>query len=305
MRTICLTNDSDKNKDTHLDSNASNTSQSWLSRFKYLLQNEPQNQNDLLHLLRDAQHRSLIDAESLSMLEGVILFSHMRVRDIMLPKNKMVYVLEHTELQEVTQQVARSEHTRFPVLKANSDEVIGILHAKDLLRYQGPKAQLFDLNDVIRQATVIPESKRLDALLRDFRINRNHMAIVVDEYGAVSGFVTFEDVIEQIIGDISDEFDIDEKAHIKAHGDARYMLKASTPIEDFNATLEANFSDQAYDTIGGIVIHEFGHVPQRGEHITIQDFEFVVINADARNVKLLECIDHRTQDVLKDIEHGR
>ncbi|NCT56630.1 MAG: CBS domain-containing protein [Legionella sp.] len=290
---ICLTNDSDKEKD--------NPAHSWLSRFKYFLQSEPQDQNDLLHLLRDAQQRSLIDAESLSMLEGILLFSHMRVRDIMHPKNKMVYVLEHAELQDITQQVAQSEHTRFPVLKENSDEVLGILHAKDLLRYQGPEAPLFDLNDVIRQATVIPESKRLDALLRDFRINRNHMAIVVDEYGAVSGFVTFEDVIEQIIGDISDEFDIDGKAHIKSHGDARYILKANTPIEDFNTTLQAHFSAQAYDTIGGIVIHEFGYVPKRGEHITIQNFEFVVINADARNIKLLECIDKRTHDNLKDV----
>ncbi|MDF1828271.1 MAG: transporter associated domain-containing protein [Legionellaceae bacterium] len=288
-----MTNDSDKDKN--------NNPNSWLSRVKYLLQNEPQDQNDLLHLLRDAQHRSLIDAESLSMIEGILLFSQMRVRDIMLPKNKMVYVLEHTDLQEITQKVAQSEHTRFPVFKQNSDEVLGILHAKDLLRYQGPEAHTFDLSDVIRQATVIPESKRLDTLLRDFRINRNHMAIVVDEYGAVSGFVTFEDVIEQIIGDISDEFDIDEKSHIKSHGDARYMLKANTPIEDFNLTLQTNFSDHVYDTIGGIVIHEFGHVPERGEHISIQDFEFVVINADARNIKLLECIDKRIHDNLKDV----
>jgi len=293
MRIPCLTNDSDSEKN--------NNPNSWFSRVKYLLKNEPKDRNDLLHLLRDAQQRSLIDAESLSMLEGVILFSQMRVRDIMLPKNKMVCVREHTDLQAITHQVAQSEHTRFPVMKENSDEVMGILHAKDLLRYQGADSEQFDLNDVIRQATVIPESKRLDALLRDFRINRNHMAIVVDEYGVVSGFLTFEDVIEQIIGDISDEFDIDEQSHIKAHGDAHYMLKADTPIEDFNETLQANFSDQAYDTIGGIVINQFGHVPQRGEHITIQDFEFVVVNADARNIKLLECIDKRMHDIPKEV----
>ncbi|MDF1683151.1 MAG: transporter associated domain-containing protein [Legionellaceae bacterium] len=292
-----MTNDSDKEKDKDKNNNPN----SWLSRVKYLLQNEPQDQNDLLHLLRDAQNRSLIDAESLSMIEGVILFSQMRVRDIMLPKKKMVYILEHTELPDVTQQVAQSGHSRFPVLGENSEEVIGILHAKDLLRFQGPQAQPFELSDIIRQASIIPESKRLDALLSDFRLNRNHMAIVVDEYGVVSGFVTFEDVIEQIIGDISDEFDIDEEAHIKAHGDAHYMLKADTPIEDFNKTLQTHFSDQAYDTIGGIVIHQFGHVPQRGEHITIQDFEFVVVNADARNIKLLECIDKRTHDKLKEV----
>ena len=284
MRMTCLTNDTEK----------MNNPSSWRARIKYLLQNEPQDQNDLLHLLRDAQHRSLIDAETLSMIEGVILFSQMRVRDIMLPKKKMVSILEHTELPEVTQRVAESGHSRFPVLGKKSTEVIGILHAKDLLRFQGSQPLNFDLNDVIRQATVVPESKQLDVLLSDFRINRNHMAIVVDEYGAVSGFVTFEDVIEQIIGDISDEFDIDEEAHIKAHDDAHYMLKADTPIEDFNETLQANFRDQAYDTIGSIIINQFGHVPQRGEHITIQDFEFLVVNADARNIKLLECIDKRT-----------
>jgi len=283
------------------DNEANNDRSSWRTRIKYLLHNEPQNQNDLLHLLRNAQHRSLIDAETLSMLEGVVLFAQMRVRDIMLPKKQMVCIHEHTELPEVIQRVTESGHSRFPVLASDSNEVIGTLHAKDLLRFQGPKPLPFDLNDVIRQATVVPESKRLDALLSDFRINRNHMAIVVDEYGAVSGFVTFEDVIEQIIGDISDEFDIDEEAYIKAHGDAHYMLKADTPIEEFNQTLQANFSDEAYDTIGGIVINQFGHVPQRGEHITIQAFEFVVVNADARNIKLLECTDKRIHDERKEV----
>jgi len=294
MRTSCLTNDNDNDK--------SNEANSWLSRVKYLLQNEPQDQNDLLHLLRDAQHRSLIDAETLSMLEGVVLFAHMRVRDIMLPKKQMVCIPEDAELTEVIHRVTESGHSRFPVLKNNSNnEVIGTLHAKDLLCFQGPTPLPFDLNDVIRQATIVPESKRLDALLSDFRINRNHMAIVVDEYGAVSGFVTFEDVIEQIVGDISDEFDIDEEAHIKAHGDAHYMLKANTPIDEFNETLQAHFSDKAYDTIGGIVIHHFGHFPQRGEHITLQNFEFVVVNADARNIKLLECIDKRSHNKPEEV----
>jgi len=287
----CLTNDSEK----------STSPNSWFARFKYLLQNEPQDQNDLLHLLRDAQHRSLIDAESLSMLEGVILFSHMRVRDIMLPKNKMICILEHEDFSKITQRVTESGHSRFPVLRESSDEVIGILHAKDLLRFQGSEPLPFNLNDIIRQATVVPESKRLDGLLSDFRINRNHMAIVVDEYGTVSGFVTFEDVIEQIVGDIADEFDVDKEVHIKAHGDAHYILKADTPIEEFNKTLQAHFSVQTYDTIGGIVINQLGHVPKRGEHITIENFKFVVVNADARNIKLLECFDKRTPEKSKEI----
>ncbi|MCH9757187.1 MAG: CBS domain-containing protein [Gammaproteobacteria bacterium] len=268
---------------------------SWFCRLKKIFQSEPQTQNDLLHLLRDAQNRALIDAETLSMIEGVILFTKLRVRDIMLPKKQMICIPEHATLDEVTHLVTDSGHSRFPVLGNHPDEVIGTLHAKDLLRFQGPTPLDFDLTDVIRHATVVPESKRLDALLSDFRINRNHMAIVVDEYGAVSGFVTLEDVIEQIIGDIADEFDIDEEAHIKAHGNAHYMIKADTPIEEFNQTLNADLSDEIYDTIGGIVMAHFGHLPGRGEQITIKGFQFIIINADARHIKLLECIDKRME----------
>ncbi len=263
---------------------------------KRRFQDEPQTQNELLHLLRDAQNRALIDAETLSMIEGVILFAKMRVRDIMLPKKQMVCIPEHATLEEVIHLVTDSGHSRFPVLGSMPDEVIGTLHAKDLLRFQGPNPIDFDLTDIIRHATVVPESKRLDVLLSDFRINRNHMAIVVDEYGAVSGFVTLEDVIEQIIGEIADEFDIDEEAYIKAHGDAHYMLKADTPIDEFNQTLNAHLSNEVYDTIGGIVMARFGHLPGRGEQITIEGFQFMIINADARHIKLLECIDKRGEN---------
>ncbi len=269
----------------------------WLDRLKRLIQDEPQNQNDLLHLLRDAQNRALIDSETLSMIEGVILFSKMRVRDIMLPKKQMVCIPEAATLDEVIHLVTESGHSRFPVLGNTPDEVIGTLHAKDLLRFQGPSPLAFDLTDIIRQATVVPESKRLDVLLSDFRINRNHMAIVVDEYGTVSGFVTLEDVIEQIIGDIADEFDIDEEAHIKAHGNAHYIVKAATPIDEFNQSLNAELSDETYDTIGGIVMAQFGHLPNRGEQITIEGFQFIIINADARHIKLLECIDKRMENL--------
>jgi magnesium and cobalt transporter len=217
----------------------------------------------------------------------------MRVRDIMLPKKQMTSVGLNNTLQEVIDTVSRSGHSRFPVTGNNPDEVIGILHAKDLLRYQAGTAGEFDLHDIVRTATFVPESKRLDLLLSEFRANRNHMALVVDEYGAVSGFVTIEDIIEQIIGDIEDEFDIDEEAYIKAHGDAQYIIKAHTPIEAFNEQLHAEFSDEAYDTIGGIVMNGFGHLPKRGEVITIDQFEFKVINADARRIKLLACYDKR------------
>ncbi|KTD30661.1 MULTISPECIES: HlyC/CorC family transporter [Legionella] len=266
---------------------------SLLTRLRQFLQVEPQNQEELIGLLRDAHSRSLIDSETLGMIEGVIQFTQMRVRDIMLPKKQMISIAQDAELNEVIEIVTNTGHSRFPVIATHGDEVIGILHAKDLLRFQAEQNAEFDLQDIIRQAAFVPESKRLDLLLSEFRNNRNHMAIVVDEYGAVSGFVTIEDIIEQIVGDIEDEFDIDEEAYIKAHSDNYYIVKAYTPIEEFNEQLHANFSDENYDTIGGIVMTNFGYLPKRGEAITIDQFEFKVINADARRIKLLACYDKR------------
>lgn len=266
---------------------------SWFVRLKQFLQGEPQNQEELVSLLRDAQIRSLINSETLAMIEGAILFSKMRVRDIMLPKNQMVFLNQDDEYGDIIKVVTRTGHSRFPVTGENSDEIIGILHAKDLLRYQLGNIESFDLLDTCRQVTFVPESRRLDSLLSEFRCNRNHMAIVVDEYGEVSGFVTIEDIIEQIIGDIEDEFDVDEDAYIKTHHDHHYIIKAHTPIEEFNEHMHTDFSDEIYDTIGGIVMNSFGYLPKRGETITINDLEFKIINADARRIKLLECIDKR------------
>lgn len=273
-----------KDDDTH----------SWFLRLRQFLQIEPQNKEQLINLLRDAHARALIDAETLTMIEGAILFAQMKVRDIMLPKKQMTCVPQEALLQDVIKIVTESGHSRFPVTGDTPDEIIGILHAKDLLRFQAMPDSSFDLLDIVRQTTFIPESKRLDLLLSEFRINRNHMAMVVDEYGAVTGFVTLEDIIEQIIGDIEDEFDIDEEAYIKVHADAHYIIKAHTPIDEFNEQMHAHFSDESYDTIGGIVMTNFGHLPKRGEVITINDFEFKVINADARRIKLLECFDRRS-----------
>ncbi|KTD36219.1 Mg2+ and Co2+ transporter CorC [Legionella nautarum] len=268
---------------------------SLFTRLRQFLQVEPQNKEELIGLLRDAHSRALIDSETLGMIEGVIQFTQMRVRDIMLPKKQMTCISQDAELKEVIEIVTSSGHSRFPVTGTHRDEVIGILHAKDLLRFQAEQNSDFDLQDIIRLTTFVPESKRLDLLLSEFRNNRNHMAIVVDEYGAVSGFVTIEDIIEQIIGDIEDEFDIDEEAYIKAHSDHYYIVKAHTPIEEFNEQLHAHFSDENYDTIGGIVMTNFGYLPKRGEVITIDQFEFKVINADARRIKLLACYDKRFQ----------
>ncbi|CAM2756425.1 Magnesium and cobalt efflux protein CorC [Legionella pneumophila] len=277
---------------------------SWFSRLKQFLQGEPQNQEELVSLLRDAQIRSLINSETLAMIEGAILFSKMRVRDIMLPKNQMVCINKDDDFKHIISIVTQTGHSRFPVTGENSDEVVGILHAKDLLKYQPENMESFDLLDICRQVTFVPESRRLDSLLSEFRSNRNHMAIVVDEYGEVSGFVTIEDIIEQIIGDIEDEFDIDEDAYIKTHEGHCYIIKAHTPIEEFNEQLNADFSDETYDTIGGIVLNKFGYLPQRGEVIIIDDFEFKVLNADSRRIKLLECLDKRSPEKLNSTVEG-
>lgn len=268
-------------------------SSSWFMRLKQFLQGEPQDREELIDLLRDAQNRALIDSETLGMIEGVISFAQMKVRDIMLPKKQMTCLSQDDDLDTVIETVTRSGHSRFPVTGNHADEIIGILHAKDLLRFRSDNTKEFDLSDIVRLATFVPESKRLDMLLGEFRSNRNHMALVVDEYGSVSGFVTIEDIIEQIIGDIEDEFDIDEEAYIKEHGDSQYIVKAHMPVEEFNEQLHCEFSDEDYDTIGGIVLANFGYLPKRGEIITLDGFEFKVINADARRIKLLSCVDRR------------
>lgn len=272
---------------------SSNETTSWFERLKQLIQDEPQTTEDLIHLLRHAETRSLIDAETLTMIEGVMQFAQMKVRDIMLPKKQMTCIPHDSTLHEAINIITQSGHSRFPVTNDGKNNVIGTLHAKDLLRFQAHQTDEFDLLDLIRQTTFVPESKRLDSLLAEFRVNRNHMAIVVDEYGAVSGFVTLEDIIEQIIGDIADEFDIDEEAYVKTHGDKRYIIKAHTPIETVNEALQTDFSDEIYDTIGGIVMAQLGHLPKRGEHVLIHGFHFKIINADARRIKLLECLDER------------
>ncbi len=262
------------------------------------MQIEPQDKEQLIELLRDAEIRKLINAETLVMIEGVILFAQMQVRDIMLPRTQMTCVPEDANFEKVVEIVSQSGHSRFPVTGNNKDEIVGILHAKDLLRFQTQEdKEEFDVLDIARQVAFVPESKRLDILLSEFRNNRNHMAIVVDEYGSVAGFVTLEDIIEQIIGDIEDEFDIDEEAYIKAHGDHHYIIKAHMPIDEFNEALQANFSDESYDTIGGIVMANFGYLPKRGEMIDIDRFEFKVINADARRIKLLECYEKNKKEV--------
>lgn len=267
---------------------------SLLTKLRHFLQVEPQNKEELINLLRDAHLRALINSDTFSMLEGVIQLAQIRVRDIMLPKNQMTCIPYQATFEEIMKIITRSGHSRFPVINECKDEILGILHAKDLLYFQVSPETEFDLNDVMRQAIFIPESRRLDLLLREFRNTRNHMAIVVDEYGTVDGFVTIEDIIEQVVGDIEDEFDIDEEVYIKSHGDRYYIIKAQTPIKAFNEVLNAELSDLSYDTVGGILMAQFGYLPARGETITIESFEFKIINADSRRIKLVSCQDKRS-----------
>lgn len=259
----------------------------WLDRISELLLHEPKDREQLINLLRSSEENRLLDADALAMIEGVLQVSEMQVRDIMIPRSQMVVVNENASLQDFLPQIINSGHSRFPVISNSKEEILGILHAKDLLPFANNQDG-FNLLEIIRPAVVVPESKRLNVLLKEFRSNRNHMAMVVDEYGGISGCVTIEDIIEQIVGEIEDEFDVDEDAFIKKHNHGDFVVKAHTPIADFNQYFQTQFSDNEFDTIGGLVIHQFGHLPQRGEITQINDLEFHVIHADSRRVRLLK-----------------
>lgn len=276
--------------------NKNDETPSWFEKLKQKISAIPGNQSELLDLLREMQERAIIAPEALVILEGALVFSEMRARDIMLPKNQLAYINKQDTYPEIIEKVIESGHSRFPVTENNLEGIIGILHAKDLLHYSDIQSQEIDILDLCRQATFIPESKRLDSLLREFRHNKNHMAIVVDEYGAISGFITIEDIIEQIVGDIEDEFDIEEEPYIKSHPNKHYVIKAHMPIAEFNKAMNTGFNDDVYDTIGGIVMADFGHLPKRGENTIIADIEFTVLSADARHIKLLEAVDKRPSD---------
>lgn len=264
---------------------------SWFERLSHVLLGEPQDREQLIELLRDAQQRHLLDPDALAMIEGVLQVSEMQVRDIMVPRSQMVVVPRDAALQEILPVVTESEHSRFPVIGESRDEVIGILLAKDLLGYFVNGSKLaFNVRDILRPAVFIPESKRLNVLLKEFRASRNHMAIVVDEYGGVAGLVTIEDVLEQIVGEIADEHDIDEDTFIKKHSEFNYTVKALTPIDEFNDYFGSDFSDEEFDTIGGLVIHDFGRVPRRGEALAIGRFRFKVLHADNRRIHLLQVL---------------
>ena len=260
---------------------------SLLERLSAFLTREPEDRDELRALLRGAHERRLFDADALAMIEGVLSVSESTVRDIVIPRAQMDCVSIDDEPPEFIPFVLETKHSRFPVIGESKDDVVGILLAKELLNYYADPAS-FNLRDRLRPAVFVPESKRLNVLLREFRANRNHIAIVVDEYGGVSGLVTIEDVLEQIVGDIEDEYDFDESEdNILIDRSGRYRVKAVTEIADFNNHFNSTFSDEDYDTVGGLVVARFGRLPKRGESIVIDGFNFQVLRADSRKVHSL------------------
>lgn len=271
---------------------------SWFERLSQaLLGDEPHDREDLIKVLRAAVNRNLIDTDALAMLEGVLEVSEMRVRDIMIPRSQMVVVERDVEPEEFLPVIIESAHSRFPVIGDSKDEIVGILLAKDLLAYfHNGRDGSFQVRDVLRPAVFVPESKRLNVLLKEFRSSRNHMAIVVDEYSGVAGLVTIEDVLEQIVGEIDDEHDIEEEEFIKKHRDTNYTVKALTPIAVFNEHFGTDFSDDEFDTIAGLVAHHLGRLPKRGESLALDNIRFKVLRADSRRIHLLRVILPSTPD---------
>jgi magnesium and cobalt transporter len=276
---------------------------SWLSRLKQQMSGEPQDRQALVKELREATERGLVDADALEMLEGVLAVGELHVRDIMVPRSQMTVVERDAAPDKLLPVVVESGHSRFPVIGEDRDQVVGILLAKDLLRYYAQNTREdFDIREVVRPAVFVPESKRLNMLLKEFRKSRHHMAIVVDEYGGVAGLVTVEDVIEQIVGDIADEYDVEEDQPIRREGERQFTVRGLTRIVEFNDYFSTGFGDEEFDTIGGLVAHAFGRLPRRGESVRIGEFEFRVLRADRRRIDLMRVMSPR--DVVRAEEPG-
>jgi len=263
---------------------------SWFERLSAWLIREPQDREQLIDVLREAEERHLLSAEHLTMIESILQVSEMQVREIMVPKAQMAAIKDNQTMNDILPLVVESGHSRFPVLDHITEDVIGILLAKDILKFSFARTSqdLFKVRERMRPAVFVPQSKRLDVLLREFRANHQHMAIVIDEYGYVAGLVTIEDVLEQIVGEIEDEYDVGNDEHIKKHADGSYTVKASAPIEEFNSYFHCKLNTEDFDTIGGLVLKTFGHLPKRGETIKLKNFHFRVLHSDQRRVYLLE-----------------
>lgn len=261
---------------------------SWIDKIALLFNSEPRTRNDLEDVIALAADNELIDQDARSIIEGAMQVSDMQARDIMIPRSQMVLIKAESSLEEILPLIISSAHSRYPVIGDNPDDVQGILLAKDLLpKLLDRNNEDFLIKDLLRPAMVAPESKRLNVLLREFRENRNHMAIVIDEYGGVAGLVTIEDVLEEIVGEIEDETDEQVDRFIHMISEREYMIEALTPIEEFNTYFGCEFSDDEFDTIGGLVIQAFGHMPARHEIAIINDFRFEVVKADQRKISTL------------------
>ncbi|MGH8355451.1 MAG: HlyC/CorC family transporter [Pseudomonas sp.] len=267
---------------------SSNGQRSWLGKLTQAFAHEPKNRQELLELLREAHQNKLLDSEALAIVEGAIQVADLQVRDIMVPRSQMISIKATQTPREFLPAIIEAAHSRYPVIGESLDDVIGVLLAKDLLPLilQADR-EAFNIKDLLRSATFVPESKRLNVLLKEFRANHNHMAIVIDEYGGVAGLVTIEDVLEQIVGDIEDEHDVEEDSYIKALPSGDFLIKALTPIDSFNEFFGSQFSDAEFDTVGGLVMSAFGHLPKRNEVTEIGEFRFRVLNADSRRIHLL------------------
>ena len=262
---------------------------SWIDKMIQIFSDEPTDTRSLLELIRNAKQDQVLDADALSIIEGALQVSNMQVRDIMIPKAQVVTVNAKLSKQEILEIITTASHSRFPIVEETVEHIVGILLAKDLLpmiiRDNGSK---FDVKDMARPATVVPESKRLNILLKEFRQTRQHMAIVIDEYGDMSGVVTIEDVLEQIVGEIEDEHDIDDDSFIKKFEDGSHSVKALTPLDEFDDYFNTNLDQNDSTTVGGLVLQTFGHIPERGESVKIGSLNITVISADSRQIKLLK-----------------
>ena len=256
------------------------------SLFGRFFQGELKNREELVEVIRDSEQNDLIDQNTREMIEGVMEIAELRVRDIMIPHSQIIFIEDQQDLNTCLNTIIESAHSRFPVIADadDRDNIVGILHAKDLLKFLREDAEVFDLSSLLRPVVIVPESKRVDRMLKDFRSERFHMAIVVDEFGAVSGLVTIEDILEQIVGDIEDEFDEEEVADIRQLSRHTYAVRALTDIDDFNAQFNTDFDDEEVDTIGGLIMQTFGYLPKRGEEITLKNLQFKVTSADSRRL---------------------
>ncbi|MBT7312993.1 MAG: CBS domain-containing protein [Halieaceae bacterium] len=260
---------------------------SWLDRLTHFISGEPQTKSDLEDVLSLAEEHEIIDQDARKIMEGALLVTNMQVRDIMIPRAQMIVIDSDESVQEALPKIIDAGHSRFPVIGEGMDDVIGILLAKDLLPLVESDSAPPALRQLMRPVIAVPESKRLNVLLREFRQNRNHMAIVIDEYGGIAGLITIEDVLEEIVGEIEDETDVAEKKPIRPMSDGTFFVEALTAIDDFNAFFNTEFSDDEFDTIGGVVVNAFGQLPSRNQSIQLNHFEFSVIRADERRLSSL------------------